>query len=73
MTDRASSREVVLRWVGPGWLMAVPARDLTEEDLREIWQREGIERAVIEGSGFYEVARVRSRSEGTGGTGPGKE
>jgi len=44
----------VYRYVGPGFLMGVPARDLTAADLLEVREREGVTRAVIEASGIYE-------------------
>ena len=44
----------VYRYVGPGYLMAVPARNLTAADLLEVREREGVTRAVIEASGIYE-------------------
>jgi hypothetical protein len=44
----------VYRYVGPGYLMGVPARDLTASDLLEVREREGVTRAVIEASGIYE-------------------
>lgn len=45
---------MVYRYVGPGYLMGVPARDLWPADLLEIGDREGITREVVETSGIYE-------------------
>lgn len=45
---------MVYRYVGPGYLMGVPARDLTAADLLEVREREGVSRAEIEATGIYE-------------------
>ena len=42
-------------YIGDGaYLMGVPARDLTEGDLAEILEREGLTREDVEASGLYE-------------------
>jgi len=48
----------VYRYVGPGWLNGVPARDLLPADLAELADREGIDEAAIVASGLYEVEDV---------------
>jgi len=55
--------EVVLEYLGTGWVMGVPARDLTERDLDEVREREGITRDEIEGSGLYRVVGESSDEE----------
>ena len=42
------------RYIGPGYLNGVPARDLTVSDILEVYDREGITREQIEASGIYE-------------------
>lgn len=42
------------KYIGKGaFIMGVPARDLSEADLAEVLDREGITRAEIEASGLY--------------------
>lgn len=43
----------VFRYQGPGYMMGVPARDLTGQDLVDVLEREHISRAMIEASGLY--------------------
>jgi len=45
------------RYIGPGYLNGVPARDLTAADIIEVHDREGITRDQIEASGIYEWVR----------------
>lgn len=52
-TNEAIAWHTVYRYVGPGYLNAVPTRDLTGADLVEVQEREGIGRAEIEASGLY--------------------
>jgi len=47
------TERVVFEYVGPGYVMGVPARDLTEGDLVEVREREGIGVDVVEGCGLY--------------------
>ena len=46
------------KYLGPGYLASVPARDLTAADLVEVGEREGITREEIEASGVYEAVDV---------------
>lgn len=47
---------IAYRYVGEAgaYVMGVPARDLTEYDVWDVGQREGIDRGHIEASGLYE-------------------
>lgn len=51
-----SNLNIVYRYTGPGYVVGIPARDLTEQDLQEIEAREGITRELVEASGLYELA-----------------
>lgn len=42
------------KYRGPGYLMGVPARDLTATDLLEVLEREGVTAAEIGASRAYE-------------------
>ena len=42
------------RYIGPGYVVGIPARDLTEADLVAIEKREHITREHVEASGIYE-------------------
>lgn len=46
-------KHTVYRYVGPGYVVGIPARDLTEADLAGIWEREGLTRVDVEASGLY--------------------
>ena len=46
------------RYLGPGYLMGVPARDLTAADLIDVLEREGVTAAEIEASGAYEPVNL---------------
>jgi hypothetical protein len=48
----------VFKYVGPGYVNAVPARDLTAADLLELRERECITRQQIEASGIYEAVEL---------------
>ena len=45
---------MVYRYVGLGYVVGIPARDLTEADLAELAEREGITRKQVEATGIYE-------------------
>ena len=45
-------------YIGPGYLIGVPARDLTAADLVEVRERERITRKVIVESGLYKQVDV---------------
>lgn len=51
-------KHTIFKYIGPGHIMGIPARDLIEADLAEIEEREGITRQVIEASGLYEPVDV---------------
>ena len=55
-SQQSESTEIgtVYRYIGPGYVMGLPARDLTEADVQDVEQREHITREDIESSGIYE-------------------
>ena len=53
--DRAlEERFITYRYIGPGYMNGVPARDLYPADIADVERREHITRAQIEASGIYE-------------------
>lgn len=51
-------KHTVFKYVGPGYVIGIPARDLTEADLAGIWEREGLTEVEIMASGLYVRAEV---------------
>ena len=49
---------ILYRYLGPGYMMCVPARDLTAADILEVVEREGITLEEIEASGLYEAVSL---------------
>lgn len=55
---RATQDNVVLRWRGlDAYLLGVPARDLTEDDLAEVERRGEYSAAELVASGLYDDLR----------------
>jgi hypothetical protein len=65
MPEVESSHRIIYKYVGDGgYIVGVPARNLTIDDLQEIESREGISQAVIRASKLYEKVKEQGGRDG---------